>query len=119
MTLVSLEVGSADHRGMSGAYETSLVRRLFNYDHLLGRRPTSFKTGASGHLVHLADSALGRWFQEMVSNQFKPDQTGFGRVCVCVCVCVRVRVYVRACLYVCWGEIVLCDRMSAACLSVG
>ena len=36
-----------------------------------------------------------------------------GCVCVCVCVCVR------ACLYVCWGEIVLCDRMSAACLSVG
>ena len=50
MTLVSLEVGSADHRGMSGAYETSLMRRLFNYDHLLGRRPTSSKTGASGSL---------------------------------------------------------------------
>ena len=50
-----------------------------------------------------------------MSNQFKPDQTGFGRLCVCVCVCVCV----RACLYVCWGEVVLCDRMSAACLSVG
>ena len=40
---------------MNGAHETSLMRRLFNYDHLLGRRPTSSKTGASGHLVHLAD----------------------------------------------------------------
>ena len=39
---------------MSGAYETSLMHRLFNYDHLLGRRPTSSKTGASGlTLVHL------------------------------------------------------------------
>ena len=33
---------------MSGVYETSLMYRLFNYDHLLGRRPMSSKTGASG-----------------------------------------------------------------------
>ena len=33
---------------MSGVYETSLMHRLFNYDHLLGRRPMSSKTGASG-----------------------------------------------------------------------
>ena len=82
-------------------YETSLMCRLFNYDHLLvvdRRRP---RLAPLGHLVHLADSALGRWFQEMMSNHFKPDQTGF---CVCVC----------ACLYV-LGE----DRMSAACMSVG
>jgi len=60
-----------------------------------------------GHLIHLADSALGRWFQEMMSNQFKPDQTGFGLLCLCVCVSVCVL-----------GEVVLCDRMSAACICV-
>jgi len=43
-----------------------------------------------GHLVHIADSAIGRWFQEMTSNQFKPDQTGFGLLCVYVCVSVCV-----------------------------
>ena len=35
---------------MMESYETSLMRRLFNYDHLLGRRPTSSKTGASESL---------------------------------------------------------------------
>ena len=54
------------------------------------RRP---RLAPLGHLVHLADNALGRWFQEMMSNHFKLDQTGFGLLCVCVCVC--------ACLYVC------------------
>ena len=75
---------------MMESYETSLMRRLFNYDHLLvvdRRRP---RLAPLGHLVHLADSALGRWFQEMMSNHFKPDQTGFCLLCVCVCVSVCV-----------------------------
>ena len=64
---------------MMETYETSLMRRLFNYDHLLGRQP---RLAPLGHLVHIADSALGRWFQEMMSNQFKPIQTGCGRLAV-------------------------------------
>jgi len=93
---------------MMETYETSLMRRLFNYDHLLGRQP---RLAPLGHLVHIADSALGRWFQEMMSNQFKRDHTGFGLLCVCVCVCVCVSVCVL-------DEVVLCDRMSAACMCV-
>ena len=46
-------------------------------------------------------------------------------MCVCVCACARararararVRVCVRVCMYV--GARLFCDRMSAACLSVG
>ena len=52
---------------------------------------------------------MTRWSDE--GSNVRSD--AWSVVCVCVCVCVR------ACLYVCWGEIVLCDRMSAACLSVG
>ena len=90
-------------------YETSLMRRLFNYDHLLGRQP---RLAPLGHLVHIADSALGRWFQEMMSNQFKPDHTGFGLLCVCVCVCVR--------LFVCWTRLFcVIGCLPHVCVSLG
>ena len=74
------------------------------------RRP---RLAPLGHLVHLADSALGRWFQEMMSNHFKLDQTGFGLLCVCVCVCVHVCMCVEqgsdVCrMYVCWGKVMFC-----------
>jgi len=93
MTQVPLEVGSADYRGMSGRWRH--MKRLSCVVCLITttfwvvdrRRP---RPAHLGHLVHLADSALGRWFQEMMSNQLKPDQTGFGLLCVCVRVCMCV-----------------------------
>ena len=97
---------------MMESYETSLMRRLLitTTCWVVDRhRP---RLAPLGHLVHLADSALGRWFQEIMSNQFKPDQTSFGlslslSLSLCVCVCVCVSIYVL-------GE----DLMSAACMSV-
>jgi len=96
MTLVPLEVGSVDHRRMSGRWRhmkrlSCVVCLITTTCWVVNRRRP--RLAPLGHLVHLADSALGRWFQEMMSNHFKPDQTGFGLLCVC------------ACLYVCWARI--------------
>ena len=50
--------------------------------------------------------ALGRWFQEMMSNQLKPIQTGFDRLAVCYMYVCLLEGEVMFCVVVCMFRVI-------------